>query len=52
MSTKGSDAFPYYTSEDKHLFVPKGSALSKNIFDCRSTFSSDKPNMLNITFGI
>ena len=52
MSTKGSDAFPYYTSEDKHLFVPKGSALSKNIFDCRSTFSSNKPNMLNITFGI
>lgn len=52
MSTKGSNAFPYYTSKDKHLFVPKGSALSKNIFDCRSTFSSDKPNIFNITFGI
>lgn len=52
MSTKGTEAFPYYSDEDKHLFVPKGSALSKNIFDVRTTFREDKPNMLNITFGI
>lgn len=52
MSTKGTEAFPYYSSKDKHLFAPKGSALSKNIFDVRSTFAEDKPNMLNITFGI
>lgn len=52
MSTKGTDAFPYYSEKDKHLFIPKGSALSKNIFDVRSTFSEDKPNMFNITFGI
>lgn len=52
MSTKGTEAFPYYSPKDKHLFVPKGSALSKNIFDVRSTFTEDKPNMLNITFGI
>lgn len=52
MSTKGTDAFPYYSSEDKHLFIPKGSALSKNIFDVRSTFRADKPNIFNITFGI
>lgn len=52
MSTKGTEAFPYYSESDKHLFIPKGSALSKNIFDVRSTFSEDKPNLLNITFGI
>lgn len=52
MSTKGTEAFPYYSPKDKHLFVPKGSALSKNIFDVHSTFTEDKPNMLNVTFGI
>lgn len=51
MSTKGTDIFPYYSEKDKHLFVPKGSVLSKNIFDVRTTFKADEPNMLNITFG-
>lgn len=52
MATKGTEAFPYYSEDDKHLFIPKSSALAKNIFDVRSTFSEDKPNLLNITFGI
>ena len=52
MSTKGSDKFPYYSEQDKQLFTPKGSVLSKNIFDVRTTFNPNKPNMLNITFGI
>ncbi len=52
MSKEGTEGFPYYSAVDKHLFVPKGSALSKNIFGVRSTFSETKPNVLNITFGI
>lgn len=52
MSTKGSDEFPYYSEQDKQLFTPKGSILSKGIFGVRTTFNPNKPNMLNITFGI
>ena len=52
MSIKSKEGFPYYSMQDKHLFVPKGSILQKNIFDVRSTFSESKPNILNITFGI
>lgn len=52
MSTKSSDGFPYYSDNDKQLFTPKGSVLNKNIFDVRTTFNPNKPNMLNITFGI
>lgn len=52
MSTKSSDGFPYYSDDDKQLFTPKGSVLNKNIFDVRTTFNPNKPNMLNVTFGI
>lgn len=52
MSTRGSDEFPYYSEQDKQLFTPKGSILSKGIFGVRTTFNPNKPNMLNITFGI
>lgn len=52
MSKQGTDEFPYYTDKMKHLFAPKGSILHKNIFDTRSTFDAEHPNMLNITFGI
>lgn len=52
MSTRGSEEFPYYSEQDKQLFTPKGSILSKGIFGVRTTFNPNKPNMLNITFGI
>lgn len=52
MSTKDEQYFPYYTEEQKHLFVPKSSRWGKNIYGTRSTFAENVPNMINITFGI
>ena len=52
MNEKSKEGFPYYTEEQKHLYVPKASKYNKNIFGTRSTFSENYPNMVNITFGI
>lgn len=52
METFNKEAFPYYSEERKHLYVPKASKYNKNIFGTRSTFTKDAPNMVNITFGI
>lgn len=42
----------YYSKSSKLKFAPMSSKEGKNIFTSRSTFSEDKPNMVNITFGI
>ena len=34
------------------IFIDQSKLLNKNIFDVRTTFNPNKPNMLNITFGI
>ena len=46
------EAFPYYSMENKHLYVPKSSKQNKTIYGTRNTFTEDAPNMVNITFGI
>lgn len=51
INTQSADGFPYYSTEKKSHYVPKASKDNKNIFGVRSTFSSDRPNMINITFG-
>jgi hypothetical protein len=51
METHDSDYFPYYSEQQKHLYVPKSSKHNKNIFGTRTTFKENVPNMVNITFG-
>lgn len=50
MEKESSEYFPYYS--DKQKYTPKSSKHNKNIFGTRTTFSKDKPNIVNITFGI
>ena len=52
MDKVSEEGFPYYSMENKHLYTPKSSRQNKTIYGTRSTFTKDKPNMVNITFGI
>jgi Calcineurin-like phosphoesterase len=52
MDTQASEAYPYYSNEDKFKFLPKASKDEKTIYGTRTTFDSKKPNAINVTFGI
>lgn len=42
----------YYSEEAKHAYIPMSSVMHKNIFAVHTKFSAEKPNMVNITFGM
>lgn len=42
----------YYPDYMKQMFAPKTSSEPKDFFTNKNTFKSDKPNVINITFGI
>jgi len=52
MNKVGTDAFPYFSEEMKSKLLPKASFESRDYASMRTTFSTNKPNCPNITFGI
>lgn len=47
----GNNPLYYYSKESKLKYTPRAAKYNKNIFETRTTFNVNKPNMVNITFG-